>query len=154
MDEMGLLSRLKSAFSEPPLIDELVTLTGRHEFVTNRLARHAALLTVVPIKRSVTEIAEREQAHQKRLRAILAERGLWPRPPESEPRDGANHWERLSGDLEMLLAFAQELNAHALKWEGGNPKLRDELLKIANEAAISEIELRRIAAKCDPQALD
>ena len=106
------------------------------------------------IAQEVREIASKEAAHEKTLRGILAERGLWPRPPEEVPHEGSSNWERLSGDLEILLLFSQELHRHAMRWEGENPELSRTLMKIADEASESEYELRRLTAKLDPQALD
>jgi hypothetical protein len=155
VEEMGLLDRLKAVFSEGPrLIDELAELAGRSEALVARMRRHAEMCAYGTIAQGVREIADREAAHEKALRAILADRGLWPRPPAAEPHDGTNNWERLSGDLNALLAFAQELHRHALRWEGANPALAKQLFQIADEAAVDEMELRRLTAKCDPQALD
>lgn len=108
------------------------------------------------IAHGVREIAEKEAAHQKAMRAILAQRHLWPRPPEEVPHEGSNNWERLSNDLEILLLFARDLHRHAMRWEGEgeNPKLGETLMTIADEASDDEYELRRLVAKLDPQALD
>ena len=106
------------------------------------------------IAQGVREIAEKEAAHEKELRAILSERHLWPRPPEEVPHEGSNNWERLSNDLELLLFWARHLHQHAMRWEGENPQLSETLMAIANEASDNEFELRRLVAKLDPQALD
>jgi len=136
------------------LIDELAILAGQSEALVNRLRRHAERAMYPTIAQGVRAIAEKEAAHEKTLRAILAERSLWPRPPEEVPHEGSNNWERLSGDLEILLLFAQELHRHAMRWEGENPELGETLKKIADEASDNEFELRRLVAKLDPQALD
>jgi hypothetical protein len=151
---MGLLDRLRSAISGPRLIDELAILAGQSEGLVNRLRRHAERALYLGIAQGVREIAEKEAAHEKTLRHILAEHGLWPRPTEEVPHEGSNVWERLSGDLAILLAFAQELHRHAMRWEGENPELGETLKKIADEASDDEFELRRLVAKLDPQALD
>jgi hypothetical protein len=151
---MGLLDRLRSAISGPRLIDELATLAGQSEALVNRLRRHAERALYPRIAQGVREIAGKEAAHEKILRAVLAERGLWPRPPEEVPHEGSSNWERLSGDLEILLLFAQELHRHTMRWEGENPELAETLKKIADEASDDEFELRRLVAKLDPQALD
>lgn len=151
---MGLIDRLRSAISGPPLIEELVILAGQCEALVKRLRRHAERALYQAIAQGVRKIADNEDAHDRTLRAILAERGLWPRPPEEVPHEGSNNWERLSGDLEILLLFAQELHRHAMRWEGENPELGETLKKIAEEASDDEFELRRLTAKLDPQALD
>lgn len=155
VEEMGILDRLKAAFSEGPrLIDELAELAGRSEALVARMRRHAEMCSYAGIAKGVRDLAEKEAVHEKTLRAILADRAMWPRPPETGPHEGTNNWERLSGDLALLLAFAQDLHRHALRWEGENPALAKQLFQIADEAAINEIELRRLALRCDPQALD
>jgi hypothetical protein len=151
---MGLLDRLRSAISRPRLIDELAILAGQSEALVNRLRRHGERTMYPGIAQEVRAITNKEAAHEKTLRGILAERGLWPRPPEEVPHEGSSNWERLSGDLEILLLFSQELHRHAMRWEGENPELSRTLMKIADEASQSEYELRRLTAKLDPQALD
>jgi rubrerythrin len=151
---MGLLDRLRSAISGPPLIGQLAILAGQSEALVNRLRRHAERAMYPGIAQGVREIAEKEAAHEKTLRAVLAQRRLWPRPPEEVPHEGSSNWERLSGDLEILLLFAQELHRHAMRWEGEHPELGETLKKIADEASDNEFRLRRLVAKLDPQALD
>ncbi len=154
VQEMGLLDRLRSAISGPPLIDELAILAGQCEALVNRLRRHAERAMYPAIAQGIREIAEQEAVHEKTLRGILSERGLWPRPPEQVPHEGSNNWERLSNDLEILLLWARQLHQHAMRWEGENPQLSQTLVTIADEASANEFELRRLVAKLDPQALD
>jgi len=155
VEEMGLLDRIRGAFTqEPQRIDELARLAGRCEALVNRMRRHAAMCGYPAMAKEVGEIAEREALHEKELRNLLAGYNTWPRPPQTDPREGANNWERLSGDLAILLLFSQELQRHALKWEGENPNLAQRLFEIAEESASNEMALRRITAKCDPLALD
>ena len=151
---MGLLDRLRTAISGPPLIDELAILAGQCEALVNRLRRHAERALYPTIANGVREIAKREAEHDKILRRILAERGLWPRPPEELPQDGASNWQRLNGDLLMLQLFSQELNRHAVKWQPADSQLSETLRTVASEASDSEFELRRLTAKLDPQAID
>ena len=122
----------------------------------NRLRRHAERVTYPRDRGRRGEIAEKEAAHEKALRAMLSERHLWPRPPEEPPHQGSNSWERLSNDLEILLLWAREMHQHAMRWEGEgeDPALGEALMKIADEASDNEYELRRLVAKLDPQALD
>jgi len=154
--EMGLFERLRSAVAGPRLADELATLAGQCEDLVNRLRRHAERVAYPKIAQDIREIADREEAHQKIMRAALSERGMWPRPPEATSHEGANAWERLSIDLEILLLFARNLHQHAMRWEGdgGDPALGEALMKIAEAAASDEFELRLLVAKLDPQALD
>jgi len=153
---MGLFDRLRSAISGPRLIDELAMLAGQCEALAKRLHRHAERVSYPPIAQAVREIADKEAAHDRTMRAILSDRGLWPRPPQEISHEGSNNWERLSNDLEILLLFARELHRHAMRWEGESedPKLGETLMKIADEASEDEFELRVLVAKLDPQALD
>ena len=154
VQEMGLLDRLKSAFSGPELTDELAVLAGQSEALVNRLRRHAERLTYPAIAEGVRDITEKEAAHERTLRNILSQRHLWPRPPEEVPHEGSSNWERLSNDLEILLLWARQLHQHAMRWESEHPELADTLMKVADEASDDEYELRRLVAKLDPQALD
>jgi len=153
---MGLIDKLRNAISGPPLIDELATLAGQSEGLANRLARHAGRVSYPAIAEGVRQLAEKEATHEKTMRHILSERNLWPLPPAEVSHEGSNSWERLSNDLEILLLFARELHSHAMRWEGEgeNSRLGETLMKIADEAAEDEHELRRLVAKLDPQALD
>ena len=154
--EMGLFDRLRSALAGPRLIDELAILAGELEDLVARLRRHSARVTYPAIAQGVREIADKEEAHQKIMRAALAEHEMWPRPPVRSGHEGTNNWERLSLDLEILLLFARNLHRHAMRWEGEgeNAKLGATLKKVADEASENEFELRLLVAKLDPQALD
>jgi hypothetical protein len=134
----------------------LAILAGQSEALAERLRRHAERPMYPAIAHGVREIAEKETAHEKILRGILSARNLWPRPPEEVPHEGSNNWERLSNDLEILLLWAREMHQHAMRWEGEGeqPGLGETLMKIADEAANNEHELRRLVAMLDPQALD
>ena len=151
---MGLFEKLRARISGPRLIDELETLAGRCEALVNRMRLHAERGLYPSIANEVRAIADREAVHERALRKILAESGRWPRPPQNLPHDGSNNWERLSGDLEILLLFSQDLQRQAMRWESENPAIGDTLRKIATEASDNEVELRRLTAKLDPQALD
>jgi len=154
--EIGLFERLRSAVAGPRLVDELATLAGQSEDLVNRLRRHAERVTYPKIADGVREIADKEAEHQKIIRAALAERGTWPRPPQPTAHEGSNNWGRLSIDLEILLLFARNLHSHAVRWEadGGDLVLGEALRKIADEASDNEFDLRLLVAKLDPQALD
>jgi hypothetical protein len=152
---MGIFEKLRSAFSERDrLIRRLAGIAGRWEVLVKRMRRHGDMCVYPAIAQGVRAVAAREAGHERTLRSILADRGYWPRRPEFTPRDGANNWERLSGDTAMLLAFFQELRRHALEWEGDDPELAERLAQVATEAGESEAQLRALTLKCDPQAVD
>lgn len=152
---MGILEKLRSALSERDrLMRRLAEIAGRCEVLVMRLRRHADLCVYPAIANGVRAVAAAEARHERALRSILGERGLWPRPPEDKPGEGANNWERLSVDTEMLLALSQALARQALQCESFDPDLAQRLREIGSEAAESESQLRALALKCDPQALD
>ena len=151
---MGLFEKLRARISGPRLIDELETLAGQSEALVNRMRLHAERALYPAIADEVRAIAEREAVHERTLRGILADSGRWPRPPENPPRDGSNNWERLNGDLEILVQFTVELQRQAMRWESENVAVGETLNKIASEASDSEFKLRRLVAKLDPQAID
>lgn len=155
MAGMGLFEKFRSAWSENArLMEKLAELTGRCEALTERLKRHADMCSYPAIAQDVRQVAERVARHERELRSILLDHGRWPKPPEPAAREGANNWERLSGDLAILLMFAQELRPYALKWEGPDPALAARLTQIATEADESGIDLRKVTLKCDPMAID
>jgi hypothetical protein len=152
---MEIFKRLRSAFSERDrLMRRLAEIAGRCEVLVERLRRHGGMCVYPALADGVRALAAIEARHERVLRSILAERECWPRQPEFPPREGANNWERLSGDTVMLLAFARELHRHALEWEGEDPALAERLAQVAAEADESEAQLRALSLKCDPQALD
>ncbi len=156
MASMGILDKLRAAFEEKPhaLALELADVAGLAEMLVARMRRHAGTARLLMIEKGVAEIAEREAAHEKALRAMLAERGMWPRPPVSTPHDGSNNWERLSIDLAMLAELAVSLSRASAKWESVDESVANKLMTMSREAYENESELRKLALKCDPQALD
>jgi hypothetical protein len=152
---MGFLDRFRaSVSSETRLSNELAALVGKNEDLVARLERHSAMTTYPNIKSGVEALAGKEAGHLKRLRAILSARNLWPRPPEPAAREGANNWERLSADLELLESLAAAFHRAAAEWEGVDQEVADALAAIALEDDENESQLRRLALKCDPQAID
>ena len=68
--------------------------------------------------------------------------------------EGSSNWQRVSGDLALLLDLSREVNQQALHWEGIDPAFAARLRTIAREDDRSLGELRELALKCDPQAFD
>ncbi|HYB91855.1 MAG TPA: hypothetical protein VEC38_12505 [Candidatus Binataceae bacterium] len=152
---MGFFDKLRSAISpETRLVEELAEVAGRNEILVERLNRHATKCSYPNLKAGLQAIAARESAHAKMLRAVLTERNTWPKFPEQTGHEGANNWERLSGDLSILAAIASGLRRAAAIWEAVDPALADRLSELADEDDACESELRRLTLKCDPQALD
>jgi len=151
---MGFFDRLLSSSPEKSAIADLAELAGRKEALIERLRRHAARCSYTTIKAGLDRLVAQQQESFKTLRAILSDHDTWPRPPESEPHEGSNNWERLSSDLEMLRTVAVGMQKATGWWEGIDPAIAQKLLPIAIADGEAESELRALALKCDPQALD
>ncbi len=149
---MGFFDRLRGS-SKTRLLNELAKLVGSNEELAARLKRHASMATP-NLKAGVQALADREAEHLKRLKTILSARDAWPRPPEPSAHDGNNNWERLGADLALLGALAAGYHRAIAQWEGVDTAVADELAAIAAEDDSLESELRKLALKCDPQALD
>ena len=106
------------------------------------------------LKADLEGIAAGQADSFKVLRNILADHDTWPRPPESAPRDGTNNWERLSNDLAILRSLALGLQKAVGVWQGIDSAMAEKIAPIAASDAEAESELRILALKCDPQALD
>jgi hypothetical protein len=149
---MGFLDRFRVS-SRTRLTNELASLVGGSEALAARLARHAAIATP-NLKAGVQAIADRESTHLKQLKAILSARNVWPRPPERAAHDGVNNWERLGADLALLGTLAAGFHRAAAEWESIDAAVADQLAAIAVEDDHLESELRQLALRCDPQAVD
>jgi hypothetical protein len=149
---MGFFDRLRGS-STTRLLNDLANLVGSNEELAARLARHGSMATA-NLKGGIEALAEQEAAHVKKLKVVLSSRNMWPRPPEPPARDGINNWERLGADLALLGALASGFHRASAQWEGVDPAVADELEAIAIADDDHESELRKLALKCDPQALD
>ncbi|HVB81232.1 MAG TPA: hypothetical protein VNE82_14940 [Candidatus Binataceae bacterium] len=152
---MGILQRIWTPTApEERLLAELAGIAGRHRELANRLARHAELCAYPNIASGLASLAARQSEHARALDAILKERHVWSKLPRAIFADGSSNWARVSGDLELMLDLSREVNQQALHWEGIDPSLAARLRTIALEDDRSLGELRKLALKCDPQALD
>jgi hypothetical protein len=151
---MGILHRITTALSpEERLLSELADITGRHHELADRLARHAGLCAYPNIAAGLVALAAREAEHARALDAILSGRHVWSKLPRPMDGEGSNNWARIGADLALLLDLSREMNQQALRWEGIDP-FAARLRAIASEDNNNLGELRELALKCDPQALD
>jgi hypothetical protein len=149
---MGLFDRGNDPRSDQN--DKLAELAGRVEALADRMHRHAAMCRYPQMRKVVEELATQQDRHLKLLRALLAERNLWPRPPAAVAHEGSNDWGRLSGDLNELATLGDDLHRESIRWEGVDATVAATLDRAGDEDADYEAELRKVALKCDPQALD
>jgi len=150
---MGFFDRFLPS-SHKTALAQLAELAGRKEALIDRLARHAAMCSYPTIRTGLERIAAQQSEGFKVLRSLLAERQMWPRPPESTPHEGSNNWERLNHDLAMLGMVVGEIEKASRVWEGIDSATAEKLLAIAIGDGEAQSQLRALALKCDPQALD
>ena len=136
------------------LLAELADIAGRHQELADRLARHATICAYPNIASGLAALAARQAEHARALHALLRERNVWPKLPRPMEAEGSSNWARVTGDLEIMLELSREVNQQALHWEGIDPALAVRLRTIALEDDRKLGELRELALKCDPQALD
>src|SRR5215831_13821108 len=105
---MGLLDRFRPS-SDKMSLAQLAELAGQKEALIGRLARHAAMCPYGTIRTGLERIAAQQSEGFQVLRSLLADRQMWPRPPESTPHEGSNNWERLNHDLAMLGMVVSEI---------------------------------------------
>jgi hypothetical protein len=152
---MGLFDRFRSAGSgETHAREELAELAGRVEALEDRLRRHAAMCRYPQMQSEAEKLADHQAQHLKTLKAVLAKRSGWPRPPAPVAHEGSNDWGRLSGDLNVIATLGDDMHRTAIKFEPLDEAIATTMRKIAEEDSEYEARLRKIALKCDPQALD
>jgi hypothetical protein len=139
---------------EERLLAELADIAGRHQELAARLAHHAGLCAYPNIAAGLGALAAREAEHARTLDALLSERHLWSKLPRPTDAGGSSNWQRVSSDLALILELAREMNEQALHWEGIDLAFAARLHTIAIEDNRNIGELRELALKCDPQALD
>ena len=151
---MGLFDWLRPSTAGKAQNTELAELTGRIEALVDRLRRHAAMCRYPQMRIAVEQLAERQAEHLKSLKQTLAERDTWARPPAPPASEGSNDWGRLSGDLNELATIGDLLHRTAIKFEDSDAATAKVLHQIAADDSNYESDLRQIALKCDPQAID
>ncbi len=150
---MGFFDRLLAS-PEKSAIAELAELAGRKEALIDRLRRHTAMCTYATIKAGLQQVSDAQVEGFKVMRGILSDRGTWARPLEAAPHEGSNNWERLTNDLAILRAVAVGMQKAVGVWEGIDRAVAEKLEPIAVADSEAEEDLRALALKCDPQALD
>jgi hypothetical protein len=152
---MGIFARIRSSLSpRTRLLDQLAQIAGHLETLAANLKHHAALCSYPTIKAGLERLGSAEAAQSNVLHEVLLDRGVWPKLPETPVRDGSNNWERLNFDLTMLVALSRDLNVQIAEWESVEPALAARLRDFSADEERNLADLRDLALKCDPQALD
>ena len=84
------------------LLETLSDLAAKNQALVDRLHRHAELCVYAAMKAALERLAAKQSEHVKALGAILAQHRRSPKLTELPARNGANNWERLTGDLAIL----------------------------------------------------
>src|SRR5271170_4820863 len=143
-----------SAPPEKHLLAELADIAGRHQELADRLAHHADLCAYPNIASGLGALAVREAEHARTLATLLSERHVWSKLPRPTDAEGSSNWRRASGDLALMLELARDMNEQALHWERIEPPFAARLHTIAIEDNRHIGDLRELALRCDPQAID
>jgi hypothetical protein len=152
---MELLERITQSFTQRGrLLNQLAILTGRLEGLIDRLDRHAEACVYPQMKAKIEEVAAAAKAHTKTLKTILSDNRIWPRLPVLPAHQGANTWERISGDLVVLARLNLDLNQQAVRWQAIDADIAQRLWSVVNEQIALIDALQEIAARSDPQAID
>jgi len=152
---MGILEKI--GISGSPIervLDALPGLAGKNQALVDRLSRHAELCVYPSTKAALERLAAKETEHVKTLSEILAPHHRWAKITQLPARNGANNWERLTGDLALLSELSNELGRLAIHCETLDPDIGERLQAIVDEDSRVLGELRKLALRADPQALD
>ncbi|MGH7916590.1 MAG: hypothetical protein ACREQE_03910 [Candidatus Binataceae bacterium] len=135
------------------MFNRLAVIAGRQRELADRLIRDVELCEYINLKNGLEQLAESQDAQAGNMRTLLSDYGVWARLPE-RPVGGANNWERLSGDLALLVELCRELNLCAVEAESIDSQIAEKLREIAAVLDRDGGELRDLALKCDPHALN
>jgi hypothetical protein len=152
---MGILQRIRSSLApQTRLFAELAQIAGRNEILADRLHRHARLCPSPTVATALEQVADKQAAHARSLSTLLAQHGVAAKPPDVPLRDGANNWERVGADLQLLMEISRALSRQSIDWESLEPELAALLRGMAEHDDQDAVELRQLTVKLDPQALD
>jgi hypothetical protein len=152
---MGIIQRIRSSLSSRTrLLEQLARIAGQVETLAARLRAHAEVCSYPTIKIGLEQLAVTQAAQANILRELLLDRGAWPALPQTPVHEGSSNWERLNGDLTLHIRLFRHLNLQLAEWEVVDPELALRLREFAAEGDETLADLRDLALKCDPQALD
>jgi hypothetical protein len=152
---MELLERIThSITAKGRLLKELASLSGRMQGLADRLERHGDACVYPQMKLKIEEVAAAVKLHAKMLNGILSDNRLWAKLPEPVNHQGANNWERISGDLGILGQLNVELNQQMVRWTAVDADIAERLRAMVSEQVPLIDALQEVAARSDPQALD
>src|SRR5262249_46249554 len=151
---MGILEKIGIGSSTERVLEELSEIAGKYQAVADRMGRHAEQCNYPAMKTALERLAAKEAEHAKALTDFLGQRHRWARLAELPTREGTNNWERITGDFTILAETSGELGHQATHWNVHDPEVGERFQAIVDEDTAVVAELRRLALKADPQALD
>jgi hypothetical protein len=152
---MGMFEKIRSSLSpQARLLAELAVTAGGYETLATNLKRHAELCTYPTLRAGLERLAAAEAAQERKLRAVLLDRGVWPRPSSEPQREGFSNWERIGSDLALGSKLFRDLNWQIVEWETVEPEFATWLREFVAEEDGNLGLMRDLGLKCDPLALD
>jgi len=151
---MGIFEKIGIGSSSEHLLEGLSDIAGKYQAVAERMSRHAEQCNYPAMKIALERLAAKEAEHAKALADFLAQHHRWARLVELQTREGSNNWERITGDFTILAEASGELGHQATHWNVHDPDIGERFQAIVGEDTAIVAELRKLALRADPQALD
>jgi hypothetical protein len=152
---MGMLARLRdwAGGSRARLGRELHAVYVDARRLASQLRRHGAHVPYPGLAEDFRRLADQAERHAARLadeiRVVAANAD--PADP-IPPREGRNHWERLSGDVADLESLRRRYADLASAWDVESPDLAATLAELARATAAMSRDVRAMLARSDPHA--
>ncbi|MCC6766235.1 MAG: hypothetical protein IT293_16365 [Deltaproteobacteria bacterium] len=121
--------------------------------IAAQLRRHAGRVPYPRLGPTLVGLADRADAQAARVAAELrALAGNADPADPTSPRDGRNHWERLSVDLADLEALKRRWVDLALRWDVDFPATAAALAEFGRTTSAMSATVRDLLARADPHA--
>jgi hypothetical protein len=152
---MGLLGRLQERAGGPRvrLGRELRAAYLDARRLGLQLRRHSAHVPYAALGPELTRLAEQAEEHAavlaSELRAVAANTDT---ADAVQPRNGRNHWERLTIDLADLERLHRRYTELALHWDVEFPSTVATVDRLARATAAMTSTMRSMLARSDPHA--
>lgn len=121
--------------------------------VAVQLRRHGGHVPYPALGTELTRLADQADGHAADLaRELRAVAGNTDPSDAVGPREGRNHWERLSVDLEDLESLRRRLTQLALHWDVDFPDAVATFQRLAHTTAVMSRGVSSMLARSDPHA--